>query len=238
MFVHRTLADGWFTRMNVQLPVPADPGRSSLEETLNPYDSPLLTLSVESVAASHLLHGEYLIWCGRPRQGIVFRPIDIVLIPFSIFACAFFFVWSYFAVRHFPIPLKFLSFLAIGFGFYLAYGRFLLDARRRRNTIYAITNRRCLWINEREQSVEQALAHQGDREISLINMGSVGTIAFGRRNGLGYMYARAMGAGGVLNATAEFEMIEHAERLRDTVRSIALGIANGVQDGNDSIPSE
>lgn len=203
---------------------------------MNPYDSPPLTSSDESIAARHLLDGEFLIWCGRPRQGIVLRRIDIVLIPFSIFACAFFSFWSYFAIRHFPIPLKFLSLLAMGFGFYLAYGRFLLDARRRRNTIYSITNKRCFWINERKKTVEQELAHQADREVNLINLGSVGTIAFGRRNGLGYMYARAMGSGGVLKATAEFEMIEHAERLIDTVRSIALGIANGGQDSKDSSP--
>jgi hypothetical protein len=215
-----------------------DDRRSAIEETVNPYHSPISTLSVDSVVASYLLHGEDPIWCGRPRQGIVLRHIDIVLIPFSIFACSFFSVWSYFAIRHFPIPLKFLSCLAIGFGFYLAYGRFLLDARRRFNTIYAITNRRCLWINERKQSVEQALALQGDREISLINLGSVGTIAFGPRNGIGYMYMRAMGVGSLPQATAEFEMIEHAERVHATVRSMAQGIANGSQNDNDSIPSE
>jgi hypothetical protein len=150
---------------------------------VNPYDPPTLKLSVESVAASHLLPREDLVWFGRPRQGIVLRHIDIVLIPFSIFACAFFSVWSYFAIRHFPIPLKFLSILAIGFGFYLAYGRFLLDARRRFNTIYAITNRGCLWINERQQTIEQVLAHQSNLETTLTNLGSVGTIAFGPKNG-------------------------------------------------------
>jgi hypothetical protein len=52
------------------------------------------------------------------------------------------------------------------------------------------------------------------------------------------MYMRAMGVGSLPQATAEFEMIEHAERVHATVRSMAQGIANGSQNDNDSIPSE
>ncbi len=178
--------------------------------------------SVESVAKQCLLPTEKLIWSGRPRQGIVIRPIDFVLIPFSVLACVFFVVWSYIAVLHFPIPLKFLSILAIGFGFYLVYGRFLFDVRRRIKTIFAITNERCLWINERKQSVVKTLAHQSGREIYLVHRGSFGTIAFGQKNGLAHMYALAMGFGTVNNATDEFEMIEDAESVHNTIRAISL----------------
>jgi hypothetical protein len=58
----------------------------------------------------------------------------------------------------------FTSILAIGFGFYLVYGRFLLDRKRRGETIYAITNRRCLWINQRQQAIVVSLEHEVDRD--------------------------------------------------------------------------
>lgn len=177
--------------------------------------------ALELAVTKHLLQDECLVWCGRPRHGRVLRAIDIVLIPFSVFACIFFGAWSYFAIRYFPIPLKFLSILAVGFAFYLAYGRFLLDARRRLNTIYAVTDKRCLWISEDEQSLEKALAHQSDRELSLTDLGSVGTIAFGKKNGLANAYARAMGLGKVKNASDEFEMIDGARCVRDTISALA-----------------
>ena len=80
-------------------------------------------------------------------------------------------------------------------------------------------------MNEREQSIERSLEHQVGQEISLSNRGSLGTIVFGPRNGLGYMYMRAMGVRGIPSATAEFEMIEHAEGVRETIQSMAVGLA-------------
>lgn len=183
---------------------------------------------IESVVGSLLHPGEELIWCGRPRQGIVLRRIDVVLIPLGLLACCFFGVWSYFAIRYFPIPLKFMSIPAIVFGFYLAYGRFLLDMRRRSNTIYAITNERCLWINNRDLTEVKTLDHQSMPETTLVKLGSVGTIAFGPKNGLGLMYGRAMGIREINSAADEFERIEDAERIHNILRALSLGMTPGL----------
>jgi hypothetical protein len=69
----------------------------------------------------------------------------------------------------------------------------------------------------------KALEHQGQRETNLVMLGSVGTIAFGKINGLSYMYARAMGIGEVNNATDEFEMIDDAECVHEILRAVSAG---------------
>ena len=93
----------------------------------------------------YLLSGERLLWTGRPKQGLMFQPADIFIVPFS-------FVWASGAstifwtghsaqdVAPFPFDLFGLFFVAIGL--YFTVGRFLVDMAVRSRTIYAVTNRR------------------------------------------------------------------------------------------------
>lgn len=182
-------------------------------------------LAAEIVVAPLLSDSERLLWSGRPRQGIVVRPIDVLLIPCSVIACVFLFAWSYLALKYFPIPLKLTAVLAIGFAFYLTCGRFLLDARRRGRLVYAITDQRCLWIREPEHVVVKEIVHPSYGDVGLTTFGGKGTISFGRPNGLAYSYGRAMGFDQIKDATAESEMIEGAESVLFTLRAVAVSNA-------------
>jgi hypothetical protein len=93
----------------------------------------------------NLFPGERIEWQGKPYPGIILRPMDIFLIPFSL-------LWSSVALsgigsawntgadlssRLFGLP-----FLVAGL--YATFGRFFIDMILRSKMIYFITNKRIL----------------------------------------------------------------------------------------------
>lgn len=100
----------------------------------------------------YLLPHEHILWTGQPKQGLILRPSDALLIPFSLFWAGFAFLWNvgvWGGLGEIPgegAPLMFklfgLPFLVIGF--YFLIGRFVHDAAIRRNTAYALTDHRAI----------------------------------------------------------------------------------------------
>lgn len=94
---------------------------------------------------TQLLPDEKIFWKGEPFHGIMLRPIDGLLIPFS-------FLWAGFAVfwnvtvwqtgADFFFKMFGLPFLIVGL--YVTAGRFLIDISIRKGTIYFVTNKRVL----------------------------------------------------------------------------------------------
>ena len=91
---------------------------------------------------------EGLLWSGMPRQGLAFRDIDWLMIPFCLLWCGFAFwmtieiFWACFTAPHPPsiFQLLFLvPFLAVGM--YVLFGRFWIDAAFRAKTYYGVTNK-------------------------------------------------------------------------------------------------
>lgn len=93
----------------------------------------------------NLTAGEQIIWTGKPKTGIIFRSSDIFLIPFSLLWGGFAVFWetSVFATDA-PFFFKLWGIPFVLVGFYITVGRFFLDARKRANTIYGLTNDRII----------------------------------------------------------------------------------------------
>ena len=91
---------------------------------------------------SYLAPRETLRWAGRPQQGLMLRPSDAYMIPFSLLWCGFAIFWESLAVSG-GAPLFFalwgVPFIAVGL--YMVFGRFFYDAFLRSKTYYALTDR-------------------------------------------------------------------------------------------------
>lgn len=132
---------------------------------------------------SQLLPGEKIIWEGKPFSGIVLRPIEIFLIPFSLLWGGFAIFWNAgvwktdadLSFRLFGIPFLIA-------GLYVTVGRFLIDILIRRATTYFVTNRRIL-IARRSKLKSLDIKRLPSVELEERADGS-GTIRFGASGGL------------------------------------------------------
>lgn len=150
----------------------------------------------EQLIRTQLTPGETLIWSGRPRQGLVFRPADLPMTVFAvIWLAAVMFITETArsmgsGLSPFPGggmiwgPLAIFGaagFVFIGVGLYFLVGRFFVDARVRANTYYGLSDRRVLIItglfDSRFMSIP--LEHIDELNVTRRPDGS-GSIGFGR----------------------------------------------------------
>lgn len=146
-----------------------------------PWSMPAATseLPIEQrVAAEKVLRvGERLLWCGRPDPAVRFTKADLFVVPFSILWVGFSVFWEigvvtsggppFFAVWGVP-------FLAMGF--YVTIGRFIWKARRKRRTIYLLTDQRAAVLTPRSQLAEtpwlgapkQVSRHRDGRHVDVV----------------------------------------------------------------------
>ena len=117
-------------------------------------------ITSSDVVQSYLNDGENLLWTGQPPRGFRLRAKDAFLIPFSILWCGFAVSWELmtlgilfkFGSRNsgsaspfsFIFPLFGIPFVLIGL--YMLFGRFIVDAMKRKKTYYGITNERIIII--------------------------------------------------------------------------------------------
>jgi hypothetical protein len=139
-------------------------------------------LGIEKEFASLLKNDEEILWSGRPKQGVIFRGNDILLIPMSLYAFGFTVFWVYTGLTiAFPFGIFGLPFLIIFT--HLAFFRFFKDAKRRKNTVYCITNKRVL-INPKSRFkpiIELNLSSIHKIKFNQ-NKNNVGTIIFGSQS--------------------------------------------------------
>jgi len=95
---------------------------------------------IEYELRPYLFAGEKLLWKGQPKTGIAFRNSDFFMIPFTFLWAGFAFFWEANAIKE----SNDLFFTLFGVPFVLVGLRFFLDARKRENTFYGITENRII----------------------------------------------------------------------------------------------
>lgn len=106
------------------------------------------------VVQQELEPGEKLLWAGKPRQGVRTVPADAYVIPFGVVVlvapiAVLLAMLVVGGVPAFFAALQYLLILLMG-GVYLVGGRFVMDARRRAHTFYALTDRRAILVQGRD----------------------------------------------------------------------------------------
>lgn len=187
-------------RMAMKLPTPAD---------------------VSSIVQRELGPQERLLWVGKPRAGLVLRPSDAFLIPFSLLWGGFALFWEYSVVTSgapFFFTLWGIPFVLLGLHF--IFGRFLVDMRQREHTVYGLTNERVFLISGLFTRTVKSLNLRTLFEMSLNERpdGS-GTITFGQGNPY-YWWFQSMGWWQHMSAVAPaFDLIPRAKEVYETLRS-------------------
>jgi hypothetical protein len=167
---------------------------------------------------------EKLLWAGQPRQGLLLRSSDVLLIPFSLLWAGFAVFWEASVVRSgAPFFFKLWGVPFVLVGIYIALGRFFVEARQRQPTVYGVTNQRIVIIAGLSGRSIQSLDLNALPGLSLNERGSgQGTISFAAGQapyawlqGAGWPVGRARYApcfDSIADARQVYELIRRAQR--------------------------
>lgn len=92
----------------------------------------------------HLVHGETVLWTGRPDPSKRLTKGDAFAIPFSILWGGFAIFWEAAALASGPVFFALWGVPFVAVGLYMMFGRFIYKARLKRRTLYALTDKRVL----------------------------------------------------------------------------------------------
>jgi len=167
--------------------------------------------------------GERIVWSGQPQQGLLLRPSDIFMIPFSIMWGGFAIFWEFSATSG-GAP-SFFMLWGIPFvlvGLYMIFGRFFFDSMQRKKTYYALTNERVIIISGVFNQSTKTLDIKKIPEINISTKGNgSGTITFGASSPMGWAYS---GSGfsnmGRYNTAPSFELINDAQTVYQHVKRL------------------
>ena len=170
--------------------------------------------------ARELASAEKVLWAGQPRQGIVLRPADVFLIPFSLLWGGFAIFWEVMVIAMgapFFFPLFGAVFVVVGL--YIMVGRFFLEARRTR-IAYALTSERVVivsgLIGRTVKSID--LRTLGEMSLSERRNGS-GTIAFGSPSPFDWFGGMAVWPWMAVRHASRFELIPNVRAVYEAIRT-------------------
>ena len=141
---------------------------------------------------AELLPNERVLWTGQPETSVLFTPMDIFLVPFSLFWAGFMVSFAVAAATHgfdpsaVPVIILFLF-----FGFYFVIGRFVYKNYRKRRTTYVVTDRRVISLVKTWRGVNSQAAFINTIPTIAKSMrkSGIGTLRFGNAGWLSTMYA-------------------------------------------------
>lgn len=182
---------------------------------------------------AQLESGEQLIWSGQPRQGLMLRPSDALLVPFSLLWGGFAIFWETTVILS-GAPVFFWLFGVpfVLIGLHLIFGRFFTDARTRRFTFYGVTNDRILITSGKHGQRVRSLSLSTLSDITLDEReDGTGTITFaanplGRWGNFG-TWPNMGAARGQMQPS--FEMIPQAKKVYEMIRGAQRRLNSNVR---------
>src|SRR5262249_19836926 len=175
----------------------------------------------DDVLRSQIGPAEQVLWAGRPPAGVRLRGSDAFLIPFSLLWGGFAIFWEtmviigghsvFFVLWGVPFVLL---------GLYFMFGRFLVDAEQRENTVYAVTSQRILIVSGviRSKVTSLDLATLTDLSLTEHRSGG-GTITFGRGQAMDRFNWWAWPGMGGWQLVPSFELSTGARAVYELIRS-------------------
>ena len=175
--------------------------------------------TAEAEIRRELTGQERIIWTGRPRQGIVMRPSDGIMIPFSLLWGGFAIFWETGAIRSgapFFFMLWGIPFVLVGL--YMIFGRFFVDSKQRERTFYGLTDQRVIIVSGLTGRKVKSLNLRTLSDVSLNEKSDrTGTITFGPTNPMASWWGGTAWPGAPQGAPS-FEMIPDAKRIYEQLR--------------------
>ena len=165
----------------------------------------------------HLDSGEELLWTGQPKHGIVFRTADIFMIPFSLLWCGFAIFWVIMASQGSIFFAMFgIPFVIIGLIF--VFGRFIIEAKQRENTVYGITKDRIIIKSGVFSKSIKSLNIRtlSDIEYNEKNNG-IGTISVGPKNPMMGMWGNGMNWWPGMKSTPSLQLIPDVRKVYNQI---------------------
>ena len=177
-------------------------------------------MEAEQEITRELTAKESLIWAGRPRQGIVFRSSDVLLIPFSLFWGGFAIYWEA-GVLSSDSPLFFrlwgIPFVLVGF--YLVAGRFFFESYQRGKTFYGLTSDRVIIVSGMSTRIVKSLNLRTLTDISVTERSDrSGTITFGQTGAIHSLLGNSSWPGAGQGVPC-FDLIPNAKEVYEKIRS-------------------
>jgi hypothetical protein len=186
--------------------------RTSFESHERPLPTVVTTYEIE------LDHGERQLWAGVPRQGVVFRSTDVLLLPFSLMWGGFAVFWEFTAIAHGAglfFVLWGVPFVLVGL--YLIVGRFVVDAVRRAKTVYVVTSDRVVIRTGTTNIAVTSLPLRSLADMTLQERADGnGTIVFGAGNAAAFVNIGWTWPG--VPRVPAFEMIPDAVHVYKVIR--------------------
>jgi len=162
---------------------------------------------------------EKALWTGAPKQGLVLRPADAFMIPFSALWAGG--VLTIFTSAHAARAPGVFAFFPLLFGvaaIYITVGRFVVDIWTRARTTYAVTSERVIIQSGIFTPTVKSLNLRTLSDVTLSERASgYGTITFGPESPWG-MWGNGMRGWGGMPQQPMFEGIPSARSVYDMIR--------------------
>ncbi|MCX7364660.1 MAG: PH domain-containing protein [Alphaproteobacteria bacterium] len=175
-----------------------------------------------------LVASETLLWSGQPRQGVMLRQADFLLIPFSLLWGGFAFLWEASVIASgAPAPAAVFGLPFVAAAIYLIIGRFFIDAWQRAKTYYAVTTERVIIVSGIFSKIIKTLDLRTLGEMSLSERrDGTGSIVFGSASPLDWL------TGGMSSwptpgarQSSRFDQVAGVRTIYDTIRTARRSLA-------------